>query len=156
MSLEDKILENTVAINNLIGTIKNYSFIPTTTSTGNPVKEKTRKTRRTKAEMEADKSDPTSLDLGHGLPPIEESGKDPLDILDTPQTEEEKKEITEEILRAAASELVEVSGKDNTDGLETAKKLIRKLGFETLASVTKDKYKMLYDAFRLAVTTWKK
>lgn len=161
MSLEDRIIENTVAIEKLIGTIKNYSFIPSTASTSNPVQEKSKRTRRTKAEIEADKkTDPCSLSLDSAPPTETEVGigtkSDPLDILDTPQPEVDKNKITEEKLRMAATELVEVSGRDSQEGLKIAQELIKKLGFETLASVTEDKYKKLYDAFKLAVKTWKK
>ncbi len=114
----------------------------------NPPETKPKK-RKTKAEKK--KEDPCKLDLGEATT---DSAKDPLAILDGESSTDEKV-ITEEMLRSAASALVEV-GTKNEQGLKTAKMLITKMGFETLASVTADKYKVLYDAFRLAVQTWKK
>lgn len=79
---------------------------------------------------------------------------DPLAVLDTPPLESTGEEIiTEEKLRAAASALCDIGG---PDGLATAKEIIKKAGFAILSDVYPKKYKVVYDAFRLAVETWKK
>ena len=165
MSLEEKIEVLTKGVCLLIEAVKanTASVLPPMLAPSgdlpSAVETKPTRTRRTKAQIKADeKKNPCSIDLGPA-PQVDAPSaparlaSDPLDILDTPTPAEDEDKITEEKLRLAGSELCEIGGEE---GLVVAKKLIVKAGFEALDQVTEDKYKDLYDAFKLAVITWKK
>ena len=160
MSLEEAVKENTEAITKLTESLDTFNPYVTSVDTFNPTEDtskpetevsvnmpSTRKKRRTKAQIAADKETAeksktqTSLDL---LDDIPDASATPVET------------ITLDQLRAEASAVVELDSHEGQKGLTIAQDIIREAGVTKISDIPEGKRPEVISKFREAVKAWKK
>lgn len=148
--LETKIVELIAAVEKLTETIINKPSAVTG--------EKPKRTRRTKAEIEAEKaganldiSTSREIDIEPPAPPAAPVVNH-TDILDPARTTATPAVVpTIEQVRAEAGAVVDLDSSQEQKGLAKAQEIIKGMGFATIADVPADRRQELINKFRQAV-----